>query len=327
MPHLKVEDSLHLAGRLLRQLGYESADASYIAEHLVACDIDGLHFLGLQRLTLITQLLADGCATGNRTTIVNDSSAALTVDGGGGIGYLTTRECITWAQNALQHVPVVAFSARNFFLNGALRIYAHHLTDAGYACILISSGAPAAVTPPEGNAPIVGTNPLCIAVPHRPSPIVFDSAMSAVTWSQVASMATDGVLLPEGVAVDRDGRPTTSGAEASAGSLLAWGGHRGFALAAVIQSLGIPAGAPAVPKRMSDCGLIGFAFNCRELTSRSDFSERLEELQTAMTKQGGRLPGTAWADKLSSAARQGVELDASTWQMLTNASSGARADG
>lgn len=317
MTRLSIADSLHLAGRMLRKHGYQATDAAYIAEHLVACEIDGLHPLGLQRLTLITNLLAAGYPTGNRNTIVHGSRAALTVDGGGGIGYLATRECITWALDCLQDASVVAFSARNFFLNGALRVYARELADSGYACLLTSSSAPAAVAPPGGREPIVGTNPLCIAVPHRPSPIVFDAAMSGATWSGVAGMAASGLPLADGVAIDRDGQPTTSAAEAIAGSLLAWGGHRGFGLAAAIQTLGILAGAPARPKRMDDCGLIGVAFDCNALNFQSDFEERVEELRVAVMKQGARLPGITWAEKHAAAAQHGIEVDAATWHMLT----------
>jgi LDH2 family malate/lactate/ureidoglycolate dehydrogenase len=48
-----------------------------------------------------------------------------------------------------------------------------------------------------------------------------------------------GIPLPEGVAIDERGRPTTDAAAARRGALLPFGGHKGYALALATHALGV----------------------------------------------------------------------------------------
>jgi LDH2 family malate/lactate/ureidoglycolate dehydrogenase len=48
-----------------------------------------------------------------------------------------------------------------------------------------------------------------------------------------------GIPLPEGVAIDEHGRPTTDAAAARRGAILPFGGHKGYALALAMHALGV----------------------------------------------------------------------------------------
>ena len=58
-----------------------------------------------------------------------------------------------------------------------------------------------------------------------------------------------GQLLPEGVAVDRDGRATRDPKSAREGALLPFGGYKGFGLAFMVQALGVLAGSAMDPDK------------------------------------------------------------------------------
>jgi len=55
-----------------------------------------------------------------------------------------------------------------------------------------------------------------------------------------------GIPLPEGVAIDEHGRPTTDAAAARRGAILPFGGHKGYALARASRARG-PRDRPAHP--------------------------------------------------------------------------------
>ncbi len=62
-------------------------------------------------------------------------------------------------------------------------------------------------------------------------------------FTDLALRARRGELLPEGVAIDVEGRPTRDPVLAQLGAALSFGGYKGFALAAAMQALGVFAGS------------------------------------------------------------------------------------
>ena len=67
----------------------------------------------------------------------------------------------------------------------------------------------------------------------------------------------NGTQLPEGVAVDTEGQPTTDPAAALNGAFLTFGGHKGSGLSLIVELLGgvLPGGTPPggpVSKKQSE---------------------------------------------------------------------------
>ena len=96
----------------------------------------------------------------------------------------------------------------------------------------------ATVAPTGGNRPLLGTNPLAFGWP-RPgrTPYVFDFATSVAARGEIELHRRAGRPLPEGWAIDADGRPTTSPAAALSGAMLPFGGHKGSAIGTMIELL------------------------------------------------------------------------------------------
>jgi LDH2 family malate/lactate/ureidoglycolate dehydrogenase len=94
----------------------------------------------------------------------------------------------------------------------------------------------------------IGNNPLAFAMPVPDGvPLVFDMAMSEVARGKLNDAARDGVtVIPEGWAVDPEGRPTTDVQQALSGAMRPTGGHKGIGLAMLVECLaGSLAGALA----------------------------------------------------------------------------------
>ena len=86
-----------------------------------------------------------------------------------------------------------------------------------------------------------GTNPLTIAFPTASKPIVIDMATSAIASFKVRLAALRGESIPEGVAIDSEGRVTTDPSKVYA--ILPFGGYKGYAISLAVEILaGILAG-------------------------------------------------------------------------------------
>jgi len=103
------------------------------------------------------------------------------------------------------------------------------------------------VAPPGGAKPALGTNPIAFGFPMQGDPLVIDLGTSAFMGTDLQFRQRLGIPVPEGVAIDERGRPTTDAAAARRGALLPFGGHKGYALALAMHALGVL--ASGVPRR------------------------------------------------------------------------------
>jgi LDH2 family malate/lactate/ureidoglycolate dehydrogenase len=98
------------------------------------------------------------------------------------------------------------------------------------------SNAPPTMAPWGGVDPYVGTNPYAFGVPAgEHPPIILDMATSIVARGKIILAAERGESIPEGWAIDKHGNETTDAQEALEGSVLPFGGPKGYALSLMID--------------------------------------------------------------------------------------------
>jgi LDH2 family malate/lactate/ureidoglycolate dehydrogenase len=186
-----------------------------------------------------------------------------------------------------------------------------------------SSGG--AVAPYGGIRPVLGTNPIAFAIPGAPDaggPLVLDMGTSAFMATELQLRARLGQELPEGVAIDRDGRPTRDANEAREGALLPFGGHKGFGLGLVVQAFGLIGGAAIPPG--NDDGYVFIAFRPDLLVPVADLKRELGALIArvkAVPTQPGvaeiRIPGEQSARNRRRLMREGIDIDRLVYDRLT----------
>jgi len=94
------------------------------------------------------------------------------------------------------------------------------------------------VAPAGGTKPVYGTNPMAFAWPRAGKPpMVFDQASSASARGEIQLHLRDGKPLPEGWAIDAEGKPTTDPQAALGGAQLTFGGYKGAAIALMVELL------------------------------------------------------------------------------------------
>jgi (2R)-3-sulfolactate dehydrogenase (NADP+) len=206
----------------------------------------------------------------------------------------------------------------------------HHFGAAGYhveplaarGLVAIAFGnSPAAIAPWGGARALFGTNPIAFACPQagRP-PLVIDLSLSKVARGKIMVAAQKGDAIPEGWALDGDGRPTRDAKAAMAGTMLPMGEAKGAALVLMVEILsaaltgahfGYEASsffdAKGAPPRV---GQFFFLLDPMRFGGMG-FAARVGELARAVLDQPGtRLPGERRLRLRAQAENEGVKIPA-----------------
>lgn len=218
--------------------GASEPTAASVARALVGAEAEGLKGHGLSRIPTYLGMLTSGKVNGKaEPTLSRVRAATLMVDAADGFAYPAI-------DLALQHLPRVAAEtgiaaaaiARSNHA-GALGAHVERLAEAGLVALFFAN-TPEAIAPAGGTKAVFGTNPIAFAcpLPGRP-PIVVDLALSAVARGTIVAARQKGEAIPEGWALDADGRPTTDPEAALKGTMVALGGAKGATLALMVEVL------------------------------------------------------------------------------------------
>src|SRR5260370_34441552 len=128
---------------------------------------------------------------------------------------------------------VVAVNSSHF---GACAWWAQKLSDAGLIGIVMCNATPL-VAPWQGREKMLGTNPICMAVPG-PNTFLLDMATTTVALNRIHKAILSGdTEIPAGWAMDADGNPTTNPKTALEGLPMPLGGYKGTGLALMVEGL------------------------------------------------------------------------------------------
>jgi LDH2 family malate/lactate/ureidoglycolate dehydrogenase len=236
---VSVEDLRAFCIAALRAIGVGEGDAATTADVLVTTDTWGVSTHGVKLLTgYIRRIRAGGLRVDARPRIVAEGPAWALVDGGSGLGMVTStfamRAAITRAR-ACGIAYVGVFNSCHF---GAAGYYAAMAATEDMIGVAMANDTPS-VTAPGTVGRVTGSNPFAYAVPTGSGPpILLDMATSTVAGGKVTAAHALGQVIPEGWVVGLDGRPTTDPAAFLAGGALTpMAGHKGYGLALLIESL------------------------------------------------------------------------------------------
>ena len=272
--------SLHEARALLesvmRRLGHDAAEAAVIADHLLDSEIRGFRQGGLARALSIAERLARPGRARSPMRVTHETAVAARLDGGDNVGYLVGRRAMELALQKARAHGIAMVAAHNTWYTGMLSYYAE-MAVAERKVAMIASNASAWVAPQGATEGRFGTNPICFGFPGRDAPVIWDIGTSIIIHADAMLARRLGKRLPEGVAYDAAGAPTTDPAAALAGALLAWGGAKGSGLGLVVQLLGIMAGSTVIPQDLSGFGMLVVVMDPATLGPGEDYGAKVAE--------------------------------------------------
>ena len=293
-----------LAARALENAGASASMAASAAQHLVRAEEQGLPTHGMSRIPFYVSMLRTGRADGKAVPrLAANAKAACLIDNGDALPYescaLALKEAIARAKANGIGVAGITNSAHM----GVLGIHLLEVAQAGMVGVAFTN-SPAAIPAWGGTQALFGTNPVAAVFPRVDAdPLVIDLALTTVVRGKIMLAMQKGEAIPEGWAMDRNGKPTTDPKAAlDEGSLYPIGGAKGAMLALMFELFCSALTGSAFGREADSffseqgnkprIGQLFLAVDPGALAGRERYFERVEAIIAAMLADPGvRLPG------------------------------------
>ena len=303
----------------IARLGYEGDDARIIKEVLLYADMRGNN-QGIPKIATGGVPRAEDVP---EFKLVNQNKCGALISGGQAM--VTTKKAAEMAVTlAEQHGVGVVGTNHATSSSGAIGYFSRQIAQAGYIGLIVVGTGPY-VAPTGSSEARLGTNPISYAFPTLNSPVVFDCATAAMAYFGVVQANIKGEPLPEGVAFDKDGNPTTDAAKALDGSVTTFGSHRGYGLSLFVQMLAGPfAGATYAGARAENgAGTLIIAIDPGLLLDKAEYmassTEMCELVKGAKPLDGVavQLPGERGDARRATAKETNeIEISDAIWEQL-----------
>jgi L-2-hydroxycarboxylate dehydrogenase (NAD+) len=229
--------------KVFEAMGCNEKDAALAAEVLLSADLRGIDSHGVARLSGYVRLWEvkriNACA---EMRIVHETPSTAVIDGDSGLGLVVAPYAMQVAIEKAKQVGTGWVSVQN----------SNHFGIAGYHAMMAlqndmigmaMTNASPLVAPTFSIERLLGTNPICVAIPAGEEPaFVADLATTTAANGKLEILQRKNVAAPSGWVQDKEGFPSTNPHELkSGGALLPLGGdrehgsHKGYALGAIVD--------------------------------------------------------------------------------------------
>lgn len=316
MSHITIalEEIRTTTATALKAHGAKEWIAEEVAKAVEKAEANGNLICGLYYLESYCQQLLSGRVNGTvDPTVSVPKPASVKVDAGYGFAQSAFSKGLPEALKVAAKAGTCSLAICHSHTCTSLGYFTEQIAQAGFIGIGLTN-ASAVVSPPGGNKPVLGTNPIAMAVPaagHQQQGrdqtkggvrFQFDQSTSAIALGKITMAAAAGEEIPPGWAIDSDGNPTTDPNAALKGSLVSTGGYKGYGFglmaevlaAAVTGSVNsVDSSALKAPEgKPHNLGQFYFLLD-PEVFSGGEFWQRLDTLAEAVNAQpGARLPGS-----------------------------------
>lgn len=236
---LRADTLNQLTIRLLTAAGLNPDDARTVADTIVEATLRGVDTHGVAALpTYLRRIRAGATNPRPQVRVTRQGTAYAVIDADNGLGAIAATAGMRMAMDHARSTGIFAAACHNATTFGAAFYYSQMAAREGLIGIAISN-APPSMAPWGGKKPLLGTNPISCAFPRRNGPpIILDMATSAAAKSKIYLARDRGERIPEGWALDSEGRPTTDPEAALNGGLvMPLGGPKGYGLSLAVDLL------------------------------------------------------------------------------------------
>ena len=279
---LSLDEIYTLAKQVLLSNGCNEENAEVVAKTVTFAERDGSISHGLFRIPGYIAALRSKKVKGNsRPTIHYRTQNAIRVDGDYGFAPMAIKVGIPALVEITKKYGVGVLTITNTHHFAALWHETEALAENNLIGIACTAYMPS-VAPAGATKPLFGTNPISFAWPRKnKTPVVYDMATASMAMGEVQVAARDGHKVPMGTGLNKDGKKTDDpSAIANGGVLLPFGGHKGSAIAMMVELLA--------------AGLVGdmFSFEAKEADNKDGGPARGGEFIMAFSPQ--LIAGDGW---------------------------------
>ena len=247
--HLFHASHIHAIARtMFVAVGTSKHIANDVAEILVNAHLTGHDSHGVLRIPAYLKAIDAGhIKPSAEPEVVAETDTILRIDGNRGFGHYVSRWSIRKSIEKAKQFATCCVNIFNTGHIGRLGEYAEEAAASGcIGLITMGKGGKGAgpTVPYGGSQGTFSTNPIAIGVPTGDdAPFIVDYATSVIAEGKIQVARSKDTELPENCILDKNGVPSVKPADFyDGGSLLAFGRHKGYALAMFTCLLGGLAG-------------------------------------------------------------------------------------
>jgi len=215
-----------------------NSHASICANALINAELVGAPTHGLSRLKMYCDRINKKVINPKpKIKIKKISQSIAHIDADNSIGFVAADIGIKHAINNAKKTGFGLVGIKKSGHYGLSGYYAEQAVKKNLIAFCFTN-APPAIAPHGAKKSLFGTNPICFGTPSSSKvPFILDTSVSVINRGKIRVAARSGKKIPEGVALDKNGKPTTDAKKALAGVQLPIAGFRGSGLAWMVDIL------------------------------------------------------------------------------------------
>ncbi|SHG69199.1 Malate/lactate/ureidoglycolate dehydrogenase, LDH2 family [Fodinibius roseus] len=330
----KPESVRQIIIAIATESGVTPSDACLFADALIEADLQGTSTHGVSRLKIYIDRIRKGLIDpAAKLEVERQRGATLVVNAGNGLGQVQAVKTLKTLMPVARKYGVAACTIHNSQHCGALSYYCNQAAK-NHMILFATTNSEPSMAPKGASEAYFGTNPLASSFPTgKGYPIKIDLATSLVARGNIIAAQKEGESIPRNWALSEEGEPTTDAAEALAGTMLPMAGHKGYALAMMVEIFsGVLSGAaigPSVGSMYDDMDRqqdVGHFFCLLDISSFMDIGEfkqridtMIEEIKACQKRPNAneiRIPGERSHQTAKQNSKQGIIIEEATQQEL-----------
>ncbi len=192
-----------------QRIGFSKDECQIIADVLLLSDLYGIESHGMQRLVRYHKGIEKGLIKVDaKPEVIFDTPVSAVIDAHDSMGQLVGHQAMKLAIEKAKKSGVGIVSVKNSNHYGIAGYYAKMACDEGLIGFS-ATNSEAIMVPTFGRLAMIGSNPIAMAAPAEPYPFFFDASTTVVTRGKLEMYNKMGKPLPEGWALDKDGKDST----------------------------------------------------------------------------------------------------------------------
>jgi len=227
-----------LIKKILKKYNLDLKHSQICTDALINAELVGAPSHGLSRLKMYCDRIDKKLINPKPKIKVRKISQSIShIDANNSIGFVAADIAIKTAISNAKKTGIGLVAVKNSGHYGLSGYYAEQAVKKGLM-VMVFTNAPPAVAPHGALKSLFGTNPICFGTPTGSKvPFILDTSISMINRGKIRVAAREGTKIPEGVALDKFGKPTTDPKKALEGVQLPIAGFRGSGLAWMVDIL------------------------------------------------------------------------------------------
>ena len=326
---ISIENETKLIEEILKAYDVKENEAKIVADVITDGDLKGFSTHGIGRFPqYIKSIEAGTIKIDGDYEVEKETISSAIINGNHKFGHYVTVKAMDLAVKKADEtgIGVVGIHDSNHY--GIAGYYADLAALQDMIGIVISNTEPA-MAPFGGKKALLGTNPITISIPSDDinNYICLDMATSITARGKLLESKRKGEKIPEGLALDKDGKPTTDPAEGLEGSILSFGGFKGYGLAFMFELLAGPlvsaacgeaVQGTATPDVMCTKGDLLIVINPEHFSGSMQFKFYVDEFVRQIREENGVVPGDREVENIRNNHENGINIDEALHQQLTD---------